>query len=149
MFESVLFQVKQWNEGLKRGWKEGWRERRKRWAWSADLRLNLLSVAVEGTTLNYKLSTSVQAPPRHSSHKSQLPPLHTAPFQVRTAFPRAQDLPNKQGAPSCRQGTGMCLELLGQICPEIPKAPRAPRHHSAPSRLWIFHPAQWIVAFQN
>lgn len=39
----------------------------KEWAWSTDLRLNLLSVPVEETTLNYKLSTSVQAPPRRSS----------------------------------------------------------------------------------
>lgn len=119
----------------------------KEWAWSTDLRLNLLSVPVEETTLNYKLSTSVQAPPRRSSHKPRCPQFHTAPSQMRTAFSRAQELQNVQGAPSCRRPTGMCWELPGQSSPRKRRAPRCREHHD--TRLLIFHPAQWIVAFRD
>jgi len=58
--------------------------------------MNLLSLAAEETTLNYKLNTSVQESLQDSAHKTLCPHFHTITFQMRAAFSTAQDLQNMQ-----------------------------------------------------
>lgn len=84
--------------------------------------------------------------PRDTAHTNLTQPL----FQVRAAFPRAQELQNTQGSPSCRQTQGDELRPAGSELPQNPLSfPKChqchdPAQHPAAFEYFIQHNELWL-----
>lgn len=144
MFESVLFQVKQWNEELEWGWKKGWRERRKGWS-----EAEFAECGCGGKNLELQTEHICPGTTETQLTQTSAPTSSTLPFPGENSISQSSEPAKQEGSPFLRARHGDVLRAAGSELPRNSKSTRSTTQHPAGCEYSIQHNELWLCRINS